>query len=111
MQTFQGLAQKITGLNQTTFVINNFSDWSSQAIDDEQDLFTRPTEEPETALGRKKQDFGGPRGGRGLRGRLGPGADSSSRTADLFWFQKYNNGGKRDKVITSTLSNVLKGIK
>ena len=58
VQAFQGLAQKITGLNQTTFVINNFSDWSSQAIDDEQDLFTRPTEEPETALGRKNKTLG-----------------------------------------------------
>ena len=105
------LKQKIASLNQTVFIINNFSDWSSQAIDDEEDSFLRPTPEPETELGRKKLENGGPRLVPALRGRLGPGEDGASRTANLFWFKTYNNGGKRDNVIASTLAKALRGIR
>ena len=107
----QGLAQKVTSSGQTVFVINNFSNWSSQAVDDEEDTFSRPSLEPETELGRKKLKNGGPRPVPSLRGRLGPGENGASRTAKLFWFQSYNDGGKRDEVIASTLSKVLRRIK
>jgi len=106
----QGLAQKVTSLGQTVFVINNFSDWSSQAVDkDAPDGFFRPTEKPETALGQKKWEVLGPR--EKLRGQLRAGKDGASRTAKLFWFQSYNDGGKRDEVIASTLSKALRRIR
>ena len=109
------VAKKLRNRTETVFVIGNFSKWASQAVDEQVDLFFRPFYPPRTNLGKervaKAENNGGPREGRTLRGNLPPGSDGSSRTAELYWFQKYNDGGKRDQVINSTLSKALRGIK
>ena len=112
---FLATAKKLQNRTETAFVIGNFSEWASQAIDEQADLFFRPFYPPRTRLGKERvaraENNGGPRKGRTLRGNLPSGSGGSSRTAELYWFQKYNDGGKRDQVINSTLSKALRGIK
>ena len=109
------VAKKFKDKKESVFVIGNFSQWASQAIDEQVDLFFRPFSPPKTRLGKQRvseaKNNGGPRKGQTLRGSLPPGSGGSSRTADLYWFQKYNNGGKRDQVINSTLSKLFREIK
>ena len=113
--SFSVIAKKLQNKTETVFVIGNFSKWASQAIDEQVDVFFRPFYPPKTRLGKERvaraENSGGPRKGKTLRGDLPSGNGGSSRTAELYWFQKYNDGGKRDQVINSTLSKALRGIK
>ena len=109
------IAKQLQGRQETVFVIGNFSEWAGQAVDETLDVFFRPFFPPKTKLGKERvsrpENNGGSRSGKTIRGKLPPGDNGSSRTAELFWFQKYNNAGKRDQVIASTLSKALRGIK
>ena len=113
--SFSVVAQRLKNKTETVFVVGNFSEWASEAVDEQVDIFFRPFYPPRTSLGKervaKAENNGGSREGRTLRGNLPPGSGGSSRTAELYWFQKYNDGGKRDQVINSTLSKALRGIK
>lgn len=107
--------------DRAVFTISNFSDYVAEATDLVEAEWFRPTERPETALGRSKfreGDGGRPRreGGEGTdmqvptyRGLIGGGPDDreSSATADLDWFATYVESGKVDRAVKIELDDLF----
>lgn len=107
--------------DRTVFTISNFSDYQAEATDLVEAEWFRPTERPETALGRSKfreGDGGRPRreGGEGTdmqvptyRGLIGGGPDDreSSATADLDWFATYVESGKVDRAVKIEMDDLF----
>ncbi len=99
--------------------IYNFSPWKDEATDRVLDTFTRPTPQPQTALGLRKWeihqgDSGRPRPGKrgdvpGPLGRIDTG--KSSRTADLDWFDDYKNGGHVDRAVNLEIDKLMREFK
>ncbi|BAQ93376.1 hypothetical protein [uncultured Mediterranean phage uvMED] len=109
--------------------ISNFSEYAAEATDVVESAFSRPTEEPTTALGRRKfreGDGGRPRtessfdagtaakigssmqlpSYRGLLGG-GPPNRESSATADLDWFAMYVEGGGLDRAVAIEMDDLF----
>lgn len=107
--------------DRAVFTISNFSDYVGEATDLVEAEWFRPTERPETALGRSKfreGDGGRPRreGGEGTdmqvptyRGLIGGGPDDreSSATADLDWFASYVESGKVDRAVKIEMDDLF----
>ena len=107
--------------DRAVFTISNFSDYVAEATDLVEAEWFRPTERPETALGRSKfreGDGGRPRreGGEGTdmqvptyRGLIGGGPDDreSSATADLDWYATYVESGKVDRAVKIELDDLF----
>tara|TARA_A100001201_G_scaffold3008_1_gene7214 strand:+ start:1444 stop:2046 length:603 start_codon:yes stop_codon:yes gene_type:complete len=107
--------------DRVVFTISNFSDYVAEATDLVEAEWFRPTERPETALGRSKfreGDGGRPRreGGEGTdmqvptyRGLIGGGPDDreSSATADLDWFATYVESGKVDRAVKIEMDDLF----
>ena len=117
--------------DRVVFTISNFSDYVAEATDLVESGWFRPTEKPETALGRSKfreGDGGRPRTAdatfdpdtgtrssstskqlpsyRGLIGG-GPADRESSATADLDWFATYVEGGKVDRAVKIEMDDLF----
>ncbi len=114
--------------------ISNFSDYAAEATDVARAQWFRPSDEPETALGRRKfreGDGGRPRttdvsfdsdtGTRtrstsqqlpSYRGLIGGGPDDreSGATADLDWFAMYVEGGAVDRAVRIEMDDLCKGL-
>lgn len=100
--------------------ISNFSDYVAEATDLVEAQWFRPTDQPQTALGRKKfrqGDGGRPRTeGKpsqqisSYRGLIGGGPDDreSSATADLDWFATYMEGGALDRAVRIEVDDLFK---
>jgi|TARA_B100000085_G_scaffold182389_1_gene166649 hypothetical protein len=107
--------------DRVVFTISNFSDYVAEATDLVEAEWFRPTERPETALGRSKfreGDGGRPRGEGGegtdmqvptYRGLIGGGPDDreSSATADLDWFATYVESGKVDRAVKIEMDDLF----
>ena len=99
--------------------IYNFSPWVEQATDRVDDFFSRPTKQPKTALGLRKWEIHQGNSGRPQPGKRGDvpsplgrvDTGKSSRTADLNWFQTYNNGGHLDRAVTIEIDKLMKEFK
>lgn len=99
--------------------IYNFSPWVEQATDRVDDFFSRPTKQPETALGLRKWEIHQGNSGRPQPGKRGDvpsplgrvDTGKSSRTADLNWFQTYNNGGHLDRAVTIEIDKLMREFK
>jgi len=118
--------------NRAVTTISNFSDYVAEATDVAEAQWYRPSDEPETALGRRKfreGDGGRPRtadttfdpatGTRtrntsqqlaSYRGLIGGGPDdrASSATADLDWYPSYVEGGSVDKAVRIEVDDLFK---
>tara|TARA_R100001224_G_C3993639_1_gene140154 strand:- start:163 stop:759 length:597 start_codon:yes stop_codon:yes gene_type:complete len=115
----QNLRGSLPIKNRAVTTIYNFSDWVEQATDRKKDFFSRPTETPQTALGLRKWeihqgDSGRPMPGKrgdvpGPLGRMDTGKDS--RTAELDWFENYNNGGHLDRAVTIEIDKIMREFK
>lgn len=100
--------------------ISNFSEYVAEATDLVEAQWFRPTDQPETSLGRKKfrqGDGGRPRTeGKpsqqisSYRGLIGGGPDDreSSATADLDWFAAYMEGGALDRAVRIEVDDLFK---
>lgn len=117
--------------DRAVFTISNFSGYVAEATDLVEAEWFRPTERPETALGRSKfreGDGGRPRtadvafdpdtGTRSrqtskqvpsYRGLIGGGPDDreSSATADLDWFASYVESGKVDRAVKIEMDDLF----
>ena len=99
--------------------IYNFSEWVAEATDRKLDTFSRPTREPQTALGRSKWEIHQGNSRRPQPGKRGDvpaplgrvDTGKSSRTADLDWFETYNNGGHLDRAVTIEIDRLMKEFK
>ena len=109
--------------------ISNFSEYAAEATDVIESGFFRPTEEPTTALGRRKfreGDGGRPRTESSFdagtaaktgssmqlpsyRGEIGGGPPNgeSSATADLDWFAMYVEGGGLDRAVAIEMDDLF----
>lgn len=88
--------------DKVVFKISNFSQWMGYATDQEQGVFYRPTEKPETQLGLKKWEESGQNRSKkpGYRWDIyGGDAGEASRTAEKDWYTTYKNSGKLDKAV------------
>lgn len=105
--------------NRAVTTISNFSDYVAEATDLVEAQWFRPSDEPETALGRRKfreGDGGRPRtegnpsqqisSYRGLIGG-GPEDRQSSATADLDWFASYVEGGGLDRAVRIEIDDLF----
>jgi hypothetical protein len=96
--------------DRVVYTVFNFSPWVGQAVDFEQDRFSRPTETPQTQLGLSKWEVSSnSRRSQGLRGDIysGPPGGQASRTAPLDWFTKYATSGKLDRSVTIEMNNMF----
>ena len=115
----QNLKGSLPIKNRAVTTIYNFSEWKDEATDRVLDTFTRPTREPQTALGLRKWrihqgDSGRPQPGKrgdvpAPLGRIDTG--KSSRTADLDWFDDYKNGGHVDRAVTIEIDKIMREFK
>ncbi len=109
--------------------ISNFSEYAAEATDVIESGFFRPTEEPTTALGRRKfregdggrprteSSFGSEAGVKtgtpmqlpSYRGEIGGGPPNgeSSATADLDWFAMYVEGGGLDRAVAIEMDDLF----
>lgn len=105
--------------NRAVTTISNFSEYVAEATDLVEAQWFRPSDEPETALGRRKfreGDGGRPRtegnpsqqisSYRGLIGG-GPEDRQSSATADLDWLASYVEGGGLDRAVRIEIDDLF----
>jgi len=113
----QNLKGSLPFKNRAVTSIYNFSPWVEQATDKKEDFFERPTEQPETALGRRKWEIHQGESGRPQPGRRGDvpsplgrnDTGKSSRTADLDWFATYVTT-KLDRAVQIEMDKMFKSL-